>query len=75
VVCELDYAGSAYDPISGLVGSMKAEGTVDTVLTEIGLTGCGYEVLGMLLLQAYLFIYSLLRGVTFEVPPLEQLCT
>jgi hypothetical protein len=33
---------------------------------------CGYEVPGMILLQAYLFTYSLLRGVTFEVPLLSN---
>jgi hypothetical protein len=30
-------------------------------------TRCDYEVPGMILLQAYLYTYSLLRGVTFEV--------
>jgi hypothetical protein len=35
-------------------------------------TRCGYEVLGMILLQAsHLYTYSLLRGVTFEVLPLS----
>jgi len=33
---------------------------------------CGYEVTGMILLQAYLYTYSLLRGVTFEVLPLSS---
>jgi len=31
------------------------------------ITRCGYEVSGMILLQAYLYTHSLLRGVTFEV--------
>jgi hypothetical protein len=35
-------------------------------------TSCGYEVTGIILLQAYLFHYSLLRGVTFEVLPLSS---
>jgi hypothetical protein len=35
--------------------------------------GCGYEISGMILLQAsYLYFYSLLRGVTFEVLPLSR---
>jgi hypothetical protein len=33
---------------------------------------CGREVLGMILLQAYLYAYSLLRGVTFQVLPLSS---
>jgi hypothetical protein len=33
---------------------------------------CGYEVPGMILLQACLYTYSLLRGVTFEVLPLSS---
>jgi hypothetical protein len=33
---------------------------------------CGYEVTGMILLRAYLYAYSLLRGVTFEVLPLSR---
>jgi len=33
---------------------------------------CGYEVTGMVLLQAYLYTYNLLRGVTFEVLPLSN---
>jgi hypothetical protein len=33
---------------------------------------CGYEVAGMILLQAYLYTYSLLRGVTFEVLPFSS---
>jgi hypothetical protein len=35
-------------------------------------TLCGYEVPRMILLQAYLYAYSLLRGVTFETPPLSS---
>jgi hypothetical protein len=36
----------------------------------------GSEVPSMILLQAYLYTYSLLRGVTFKVLPLlEYLCT
>jgi hypothetical protein len=35
-------------------------------------TRCGYEVPGMNLLQACLCIYSLPRGVTFEVLPLDS---
>jgi hypothetical protein len=31
---------------------------------------CGYEVPGLILLQAYPYTYSLLRGVTFKVLPL-----
>jgi hypothetical protein len=31
-----------------------------------------YEVHGMILLQAYLYAHSLLRGVTFEVLPLSS---
>jgi len=34
-------------------------------------TKYGYEVPGMMLLQLYLHIYSLLRGVIFEVHPLN----
>jgi hypothetical protein len=30
---------------------------------------CGYEVPGIILLQAYLYTYSLLRGVTFNYSP------
>jgi hypothetical protein len=33
---------------------------------------CGYEVPGMVLLQAYLHTYSLLRGVTFKVLPFSS---
>jgi len=33
---------------------------------------CGYEVQRMILLQAYLYAYSLLRGVIFEVHPLSN---
>jgi len=33
---------------------------------------CDCEVPGMILLQAYLYTYSLLRGVTFEVLPLSS---
>jgi hypothetical protein len=33
---------------------------------------CYYEVPGMILLQAYLYAYTLLRGVTFEVLPLNS---
>jgi hypothetical protein len=33
---------------------------------------CGYDVPGMILLQAYLYNYSLMRGVTFEVLPLSS---
>jgi hypothetical protein len=32
----------------------------------------GYEVSGMILLQAYLYTYMLLRGVTFNVLPLSS---
>jgi hypothetical protein len=32
---------------------------------------CGYEVPGMILLNAYLCTYSILRGVSFEVLPLR----
>jgi hypothetical protein len=35
-------------------------------------TGNGFEVPAMILLQAYLCTYSLLRGVTFEVLPLSN---
>jgi len=35
-------------------------------------TRYGYEVPGITLLQAYLYTYSLLRGVTFEVFPLSS---
>jgi hypothetical protein len=38
-------------------------------------TRCGYEVAGMILLQAYLCTYSLLRGGHLRSTPLEQLCT
>jgi hypothetical protein len=39
-------------------------------------TSCDYKVLGLVLFQACLYTYSLLRGVTFEVcsTPHEQLC-
>jgi len=33
---------------------------------------CGYEVPGMILLQAFLYTYSLLRGFTFEELPLSS---
>jgi hypothetical protein len=33
---------------------------------------CGYEVPGIVLLQAYLCTYNLLRSVTFQVPPLSS---
>jgi hypothetical protein len=33
---------------------------------------CGYEVPGMILLQAFLYTYSLLRWVTFKVLPLSS---
>jgi len=33
---------------------------------------CGYEVPGMTSLQVYLYTYSLLREVTFEVLPLSS---
>jgi len=33
---------------------------------------CGYKVLGIILLQAYLYTYCLLRGVTLEVLPLSS---
>jgi len=33
---------------------------------------CGYEVPGMILLQAYLYKHSLLREVNFEVFPLSS---
>jgi hypothetical protein len=36
---------------------------------------CGYEVSKMILLQAYLYTYSLLSEVTFEALPLSSLCT
>jgi hypothetical protein len=38
-------------------------------------TGCGYEVSGMMLLQAlylYTYTYTFLRGVTFKVLPLSR---
>jgi hypothetical protein len=35
-------------------------------------TRYGYEVLWIILLQEYLYTYSLLRGVTFEVLPLSS---
>jgi len=38
--------------------------------TEYVSTWCGYEVPGMILLQIYLYNYSLLRGLTFELLPL-----
>jgi len=34
-------------------------------------TRCGYEVLGMIILQVYLYTCSLLRGITFEILPLN----
>jgi len=33
---------------------------------------CGYDVPGMILLQTYLYTYSLLRGVTFKALPLSS---
>jgi len=33
---------------------------------------CGYEVVGMILLQPYLYADSLLRGLTFELLPLRS---
>jgi hypothetical protein len=33
---------------------------------------CGYEFAGMTLFQAYLYTYSLLRGVTFDVLSLHS---
>jgi hypothetical protein len=38
-------------------------------------TWCGYEVTRMILLQAYLYTYSLLRGVTFKVLSLSNYAT
>jgi len=35
-------------------------------------TKCGYEVPGMILLQAYPCTYSLLRGVAFDILPLSS---
>jgi hypothetical protein len=35
-------------------------------------TRCSHEVPGMILLQSYLFTYSLLRGVTFKVLPMSS---
>jgi hypothetical protein len=42
------------------------------VLPWLQCTRCGYEVPGMILLQGYLYTYNLLRGVTFEVLPLNS---
>jgi hypothetical protein len=39
---------------------------------EYSCTRRGYEVPGMILLQAYLYAYSLLRGVIFEALPLSS---
>jgi hypothetical protein len=36
---------------------------------------CGYDIPVMILLQAYLYIYSLLGGVMFKSTLLEQLCS
>jgi len=33
---------------------------------------CGYEIPGMILLEAYLYTYSLLTWVIFEVLPLSS---
>jgi hypothetical protein len=33
---------------------------------------CGYEVPGIILLEPYLYTYSLLRGVTFKILPLDS---
>jgi len=33
---------------------------------------CGWEIPGMISLQAYLYPYSLMKGVTFEVLPLSN---
>jgi len=33
---------------------------------------CGYEVPGIILLQSYLYTYSLLRGVTFKILSLSS---
>jgi hypothetical protein len=41
-------------------------------LQEMCYMKCGYEVPGMILLQAYLYTYSLPRGVTFEVLPMSS---
>jgi hypothetical protein len=39
---------------------------------SVTVTWCDYEVPGMILLQAYLYTYSLRREVTFKVPPLSS---
>jgi hypothetical protein len=39
---------------------------------EILYMRCDYKVLGMILLRAYLYTYSLLRGVTFDVLPFSS---
>jgi hypothetical protein len=33
---------------------------------------CGYDVPGMILLQSYLYTYSLLRGITFKAFPMSS---
>jgi hypothetical protein len=40
------------------------------VLFKLG--GCGYEVLGIILFQAFLNSHSLLRGITFKLLPLRK---
>jgi hypothetical protein len=34
--------------------------------------GCGYEDSGMILLQTYLYAYSILKGIIFELLPLSS---
>jgi len=41
------------------------------ILVQTVITRSGYQVPGMISLQARLYTYSLLRGVTFEVLPLS----
>jgi hypothetical protein len=45
---------------------------VECISDRMSYTKCGYEVLGMILLQAYLYTYNLLRWVTFEALPLRS---
>jgi hypothetical protein len=53
-------------PLNGM-HKMKAQWGDHIVCTK-----CGYEVPGMILLHAYLYTYSALRGDTFEVLPLSS---
>jgi len=51
----------------------ESRGLRSRVAHKFGWTMCGYEVPGMILFQAYLYNYSLLRGNHFRSNPLSPL--